>query len=296
MSDLSQSKKNLRGIVFMLLAMGSFVFNDAFVKLLRVHWDTGQLLVIRGCFALALLAVWLRLAGAQDKLGHLGRKPLILRGALEGAIAFCFITALGRMALADITAILLLAPLIITALSMIFFSEKIGWRRWSAVVIGFIGALLVIRPGGNSIPLDALILAFLSVLGVGIRDLLTRKLPAEAPSVVVSVTSVLGTMAIGAAISTAGAAWQPVTPYLLLLAALAAGTVVAGNYSIIEACRDVELSAIMPFRYSVIVWAVLLGIVVFDEWPSLLALGGIFLIVASGLYTAHRERVRRSGN
>lgn len=295
MSEISQSKKNLRGILFMMLAMASFVLNDALVKLARVEWDTGQILIVRGCFALALLAVWVRLAQATDRLGMLVRKELVLRGALEAMIAMAFITALGQIALADITAILMLAPLVITALSIVFLDERVGWRRWTAVLVGFIGMLLVVQPGSNTMPTGALILALISVLGVGARDILTRRLPADAPSIVVSVTSVIGTMLGGAVLTVGFSAWQPVTPYLLLLSVSAAGFVVLGNFSIIEACRDVELSAVTPFRYSMILWAILLGALIFGSWPTPVALAGIALIGVSGLYTLHRERLRRMG-
>lgn len=282
----------MRGIIAMMLAMALFVLNDTVVKLARMHWDAGQILVVRGLFALALLAFWLSLGRFWDRVGMIRHRTLILRGALEAGIAAAFITALGMMPLADITAILMLAPLIITALSMVLFGEKVGWRRWSAVVVGFCGMLLVVQPGG-AIPFSALVLALLSVIGVAFRDIVTRRIPAEIPSVIVAITSTLGTLVGGTLISGTGAGWQPATPYLVLLMASAAAFVMLGNYAMIEACRDVELSVVSPFRYAVMLWAVLLGIVVFGDWPTPIALAGIALIGASGLYTLHRERIRR---
>ena len=292
MNTLSQSQKNLRGIIAMMLAMALFVLNDTFVKLARVHWDAGQTLVVRGVFALVFLLVWLKLSGIADRLGTMFHRTLVLRGAIEGMIATSFITAISEIPLADITAILMLAPLIITALSMVIFGEKIGWRRWSAVVVGFCGMLLVVRPGG-SIPLFSLGLALLAVIGVGFRDIVTRRIPPEIPSVVVAITSTLGTFLGGALVSAGGMGWQPATPHLLMLTGSAAAFVVLGNYAMIEACRDVELSVVSPFRYAVMLWAILLGIVVFGEWPTPIAIAGLVLIGASGLYTLHRERIRQ---
>lgn len=276
----------------MVLAMALFTLNDTVVKLARVDWEAGQVLVVRGVFALTLLMIWLKLAGVADRLRMMFHPAVVLRGLIETVIAPAFITAVGLMALADITAILMMAPLIITALSMIFFGEKIGWRRWSAVFVGFGGMLLVVQPGGG-VPLKALALALLSVIGVGFRDIVTRRIPAEIPSIVVAITSTAGTMLGGVLLVGAGEAWHPLTPHLLLLTGSAAAFVILGNYAMIEACRDVELSVVSPFRYIVILWAVALGILVFGDWPTPLAIGGIALIGVSGLYTLHRERVRQ---
>ncbi|MFN3482800.1 MAG: DMT family transporter [Rhabdaerophilum calidifontis] len=282
----------MRGIIAMMAAMGFFVINDTLVKLVRQHWDTGQIIVVRGVFALVLLFGWVALAGQLGRIQAILRPDLATRGLIEAVVAASFITALGMMPLADITAILLAAPLLITALSMVLFGEAVGWRRWSAVAVGFLGMLLVVRPGGNAAPPLALGLALVSVLGVALRDLMTRRVPTDIPSVIVAVTSTLGTLAAGLALMAGGGAWHALAWEPVLILAAAAAFVLAGNYAVIEACRDVELSVVSPFRYVVIVWAVLLGILVFGDWPAPVALGGIALIVASGLYTLHRERIR----
>jgi drug/metabolite transporter (DMT)-like permease len=291
-----QAKKNLRGILAMIAAMGMFVLNDTLVKLARVHWDAGQVMAVRGLMALLLMSIWLKLSGTADRIGLVLRPVLLRRGLLEAAIATAFITALGAIPLAEITSILMLAPLMITALSMVFFGEKVGWRRWSAVFVGFCGMLLVVRPGGQIAPPFALSLAFASVIGVAMRDITTRQIPVEIPSSIIAITSIFGTLFAGLALSAFDTGWQPATPYLLGLMAGAAFFVMLGNYAIIEACREVELSVVTPFRYVVIVWAVILGILVFGDWPTPLALAGIALIGASGLYTLHRERVRQKAD
>ncbi|HRE21578.1 MAG TPA: DMT family transporter [Rhabdaerophilum sp.] len=290
---MSQAQKNLRGIVAMMLAMGLFVINDTLVKLARVHWDAGQIMAVRGFFGLALMAIWLRQSHALGKLNLVLRPPMLGRGALEAGIAATFITALGFMPLAEITAILMLAPLLITALSMIFFGEKVGWRRWSAVVVGFLGMLLVVRPGDGAFPLFALVLAFVSVLGVAARDITTRRLPLDVPTAVIALMSIIGTTLAGLILSLFGDGWRPITPQLAVIIGSAALFVAMGNYAIVAACRDAELSVVSPFRYVVIIWAVLLGILVFGDWPSPIALAGIALIGISGLYTLHRERIRQ---
>lgn len=293
MTDRSQSQKNLRGILAMTIAVGLFIINDTLVKLARAHWDTGQVLVVRGVFTLLLLAGWLGFARQFSQLPMIFRRDLLTRSVIEGVVAITFIMALGLMPLADITAILLATPLLITALSVIVLGEKVGWRRWSAVAVGFAGMLLVIRPGGSAIPPLALALALAAALGVAARDLMTRRVPADVPTVIVAVTSTLGTLVAGGVMAMQGAGWKPLEGQMLLILAAASVFVLAGNYAMIEACRDVELSVVSPFRYIVILWAVLLGILVFGEWPNPLAVLGIVLIVGSGLYTIHRERVRQ---
>jgi drug/metabolite transporter (DMT)-like permease len=240
-----------------------------------------------------MMVVWVIASGHLARLGELRRRSLLFRGVLEASIATAFVTALGALPLADITAILLMAPLLITALSMIVFGEQVGWRRWSAVVVGFIGMLMVVRPGGATLPLVPLLLALASVVGVALRDLMTRKMPADIPTVLATTTSTLGTLVGGLILVGLGGEWRPISPTIALSLAAAAGFVVVGNYAIVEACREAELAVVSPFRYTVIVWAVILGFLVFGEWPVPLAMGGIALIVGSGIYTLHRERIRR---
>lgn len=275
----------------MVISMACFVVNDTMVKLLRVEWGPGQVLLIRGLFSLMVFGVWIALAGQLGKIRQVFHPQVAQRATLEAFVAYTFIAALGMMAIADITAILLAAPLLITAFSALFLQEKVGWRRWSAITLGFVGVVMVVQPGKGTIGLLALALAVLSTIGVAFRDLLTRRIDAEASSVVIALATTLGTVVVGAGLMFSEGV-PVLTPGLLALAAMAAVMVAIGNYCVIEACRDVELSVVSPFRYTIILWAVLSGMLVFGEWPGVLALCGIGLIMASGLYTAHRERVR----
>jgi drug/metabolite transporter (DMT)-like permease len=288
----TQAQQNLRGILAMMLAMMLFVANDALIKTVRVEWEAGQILVVRGVFAFTFIALWLSITKGWVPIPRAGRGKVLARAGLETIIAIAFITALGMMALADITAVLMLAPLLITAISRIFFGEIIGWRRWSAVWVGFFGMLLVVQPGWKLSSLG-LALAFASVLGVAWRDLLTRTIPQGFPGGVITLTTTLGTLTGGVLLSLFGMPWRPFTLEIVLILAGAAVLVAVGNHAIIIACRDVELSVVSPFRYSVILWALLFGALLFGDLPNMLAFAGIGLIVASGLYTLHRERIRQ---
>ena len=136
-------------------------------------------------------------------------------------------------------------------------------------------------------------MAFGSAVLVAVRDVMTRRMPVAVPSLMLTLTTTLGTMAGGIAMLAAGQSWQPLTTPVLLILAGAALLVLIGNFAIIEAFRDADISAVSPFRYSVILWAGILGFSVFGEIPTALSLVGLALVIASGLYTVHRERVRR---
>jgi drug/metabolite transporter (DMT)-like permease len=283
-----QRASGLMNILAMCAAMALFVANDTLVKIAAVHWPAHQIMFLRGLFALgvtfSLVVAMRELEGMQ----FLKRPLVALRCGIEGFVAFTFITALALMPIADITAILLLSPLLITVAAAFFFKEQVRWRRWLAVIIGFVGMLLVVQPGGNSLGWPAL-LALGSTFGVAARDLLTRRLPPEVPSTVVAFGTTLATTLTG------GCVWlfnpgAPVTVEPLMACAAAAVLVALGNLAIVYAFRRVETSLVSPYRYTVIVWAVLSGYLVFGDVPTVLSWAGIGLIVGSGLYTLYREQ------
>jgi len=288
-AHLLQSKNNRRGIILALCAMALFVCNDSLVKLATASFVNGQVLVIRGLFATSIMLTVVLLSGQGKSLRFMFTPMLMARGIAESMVALCFVTSVAQMALADLTAILQVTPLIITLFSVVLGIETIGWRRWSAVIVGFVGVLLVVKPGGNAFNIYA-VLALFSCILVAFRDLMTHKINPAIPTVVVSLTTTLSVVIIGVLLGLDS--WKPIElqPTLYLLAA--AIFVSAGNMSIVKAYRIAHPSAVSPFRYSVVIWAFLSGFVVFGEIPDALAIIGTLLIVASGIYTVHRERVR----
>jgi drug/metabolite transporter (DMT)-like permease len=289
----NQAQKNLRGIAFMLLAMAGFMCSDTLLKIARKDLQAGQILLIRGCFALIILLLVMIVTSQLGTMRQIHDRRLLLRGGIEGCIAVLFVIAIGGMALADITAVILMTPLLITLFAVLFLGEKVGWRRWSAILIGFLGVLLVLRPGESAVPLWAGLAALGSALLVPARDILTRQIPARISSLAITITTTLCTTAAGLVHMLATTGWVP-PPTPALLAALAAAIfVLIGNYAVIEAHREADLSVVSPFRFSSIVMALGLGIVIFGEWPTGWSLIGATLIAGSGLYSAHRERVRR---
>ena len=284
--------RNLKGILAMCAAMALFVANDTLVKLATVHVAAHQILFLRGIFASAFVLIAVFWTGMWRHWKEMANRLLLLRCLLEVFVAYTFILALGVLAIADLTAILLLSPLIITAISALALKETVRWRRWLAVILGFAGMLLVVKPGGSGFQAAAL-LGVVSTIGVAFRDLVTRHLADTLPTLLVATAGILSLTAFGGLLSL-GLPWQPLDSHVILLLAGAALTVLLGNVAIIMAFRDVDASAVSPLRYTVIVWAVLAGIVIFGDIPEPTAWLGILLIVGSGLYTLYRETVLAS--
>jgi drug/metabolite transporter (DMT)-like permease len=283
---------NIRGIIAMCLAMALFILNDIFVKLASNHWPVHQILIIRGVMATILVFGLIFYFREQGRIKEILHPLVVLRGIVESFVAYAFITALTTMPLADVTSILMISPLLITAAGAFFFGEDVRWRRWMAIAVGFVGMLLVVRPGGSDFSF-ATILAILSAFGVAGRDLLTRVMPKTIPSLLVTLSSTMSVMIAGIGVSLV----KPLVGYdsnAMIYCAGAAITVALGNYATVMAFRDVEVSVVAPYRYTLIIWAVLGGYLVFGNGPAPIAWLGIFLIIASGLYTINRERIAKS--
>jgi drug/metabolite transporter (DMT)-like permease len=216
---------------------------------------------------------------------------VILRAVLEASIAFLFITSVAVLPLANITAVLQATPIIMTLIAALVGMEQVGWRRWSAVIVGFAGVLLIVRPGLAGFDLYAL-LAFATAALVAGRDFATRAIGAHVPSIIVTLSTSIGVCLAGFALGVAED-WRPLQAFDLGVLLAAAILVTAGNLAVITAFRGTEVSLISPFRYTNVPSAIILGFAVFGELPDRLAVAGIALIVGSGLYTLHRERLRR---
>ena len=291
---MSPAVANRRGILAMLAAMTLFTANDTLLKIATAGLPPGQIMAVPGLFAVALVVALLAGRGEAGHLRDLRQPAVFLRGALEAAIAFLFITSLSRLPIANVNAILQATPIILTFLAVALGLEQVGWRRWSAVVVGFLGVLFIVKPsmaGMNAYALMALASAAL----VAVRDLVTRRVGSSVPTAVVALAGTVAVMLAGFALATTEA-WRPLTGGEIALLALAAVLVTAGNLAIVTAFRVGEISAVSPFRYSVVITSLAAGYLVFGEWPDLSSCLGIALVVASGLYTLHRERVRSQGS
>ena len=282
---------NRRGILSMLLAMFFFILNDTLLKLASVTLPAGQIMAVRGVFATAMAACIVAATGRLGDVRKLASPFAVLRACLEAVVAFLFISSLSHLPIAIITAIVQSTPLIMTAAMVVLGMERVRWRRWSAIAIGFAGVLVIVKPGPEGLNVYALVALAAAVLVAG-RDLATRFVPPDVPSTVVALVS---TAAVGlaGALAGLGETWPPLGGREMAYILGAAVLVTLGNLANIMAFRGTDVSVVSPFRYSVILWAILLGIAVFGELPDPTAFLGIALIVGSGVYTIHRERMRQ---
>jgi drug/metabolite transporter (DMT)-like permease len=283
---------NRRGAALMTFAMACYVLNDACVKLTTDRLPPGQVLAVRGIFAVAiLLAVAVALHRLQGDWRTLLRPLVALRCALELATALASVIALALVPLALVTSLMMTAPLIISIAAM-----ALGWERWNArrlagTLAGLLGVLVIIRPQPGAAPLPAwgIASALLCAALLAARELATRRLPPEAPSWMVALVAAAAVCAGGGALGLAEA-WPALARSDGGLLAAAAVFAALGNYALIAACRRGELSAIVPFRYSNIVWALTAGHVLWSHTPDGQALVGIAMIVTGGLLSMGRHR------
>lgn len=283
------STSNLRAIAAMLVGQATFTINDALIKLAAEGMPGGQAIFLRGVMAFTV-AFTICAAVGQLKFstlrGH-GR-VLTLRNIGEIGATIFYLSALFHLPIATTTAILQFIPLAITASAALFLAEPVGWRRWLATGIGFLGVMLIIRPGSDSFSAYTL-LALTGVCFSVLRDLSTRRINRQVPALLL-VTISAATVTIAATGFALFETWVVPQPKSLALLAGAAVFLLGGYYFMVDAMRYGEVAVVSPFRYSVILWAILVGIVIWGEWPDAMALIGTAIVTLAGLYTFMRER------
>lgn len=284
---------NMRGALLMCLSMAAFTLGDAAIKATGGDLPLSQLLVIRGVLASsALLAMAWYFKGLRLRLPRQDWVRIGIRGASEAIAAFFFLSALLAMPFANVTALLQMLPLAVTLGGAIVFREAVGWRRWTAIAIGFCGMLLIVRPGTEGFT-GASVYALCAVLAVTVRDLITRRISSDVPSLTVTfVCSVMVTLF--AAGWSVGQDWVAMTPRLTGLVLLATTFIIGAYLFSVMVMRVGDVSFVAPFRYTGLVWALVLGLLVFGEWPDTLTLVGAAIIVATGVFSLLREaRLKR---
>ncbi|MEL6296615.1 MAG: DMT family transporter [Pseudomonadota bacterium] len=286
---------NIRGAFLMMASMASFTLNDVCIKATGGALPLFQLLTLRGILATALILGLVRAMGGLDL--RIGRQDWVLigiRSAAEVGAAFFFITALLKMPLANVTAILQVLPLTVTLGAALLFREAVGWRRFAAILFGFVGVVLILRPGPEGFNVFALY-ALGAVLCVTVRDLTTRRMSADVPSMTVTLAASVGVLVFSAIATVATEEWAPLDTRLALLVAGSSFLIIGGYLFSVLVMRTGDISFIAPFRYTGLLWALLLGWAVFGHWPDPLTLLGAGIVVASGLFTLYRERLVLQG-
>ncbi|APO75045.1 DMT superfamily inner membrane transporter protein [Rhizobium etli 8C-3] len=284
--------RNTQGAIFMSLAMAGFSSSDALSKSVISYMNAGQIIFIRGVFTSILVYLIARHLGALRSWRIVLKPIIILRVVCEVLAAVSYITALGMMPIANASAILQSLPLVVTFGAALFFGEPVGWRRWSAILVGLLGVMIIIRPGPEGFT-PAALLCVASVLVTAGRDLATRSIDPEIPSLMVTVVTAMSVAFFGALLMPALGGWQPVSLTSLSHLLLASVLVLIGYQSVILAMRTGEVSFVAPFRYTSLIFSALLGVFFFSEVPDFWTLCGAAVVIASGLYTFYREAKRR---
>jgi len=280
---------NQLGALLMMGSMAGFTFNDTLVKAVGGALPLSQILTLRGIVTSVLIYALARKMGALH--WHLPRRDwglIAARCGTEVAATYLFLTALMVTPIANLTAILQALPLTITLGAAVFFGEPVGWRRLTAILVGFCGILLIVRPDVDGFG-EGTLYALGAVVAITGRDLLTRRMSPEVPSLVVTLLASLSVL-VFAILMSIQVTWQPVS--LPNLAALvgAALFIFVGYLCSVMTMRVGDVAFISPFRYTGLLWALFLGWLVFGDWPDALTLLGAMIVVATGLFTLYRER------
>lgn len=274
----------------MMISQAAFTTNDALVKIATFSLGVGQIMLVRGVVATGLMAllVW--------RLGHLQpvstmRHPAVVAriiGEIGGTIFY--LIALAHLPIANVSAVFQALPLAVTMSAALFFGEQVGPRRWLAIAAGFVGVMIIVRPGLEGFSVYSLyVLACVACCTV--RDLATRRIPESVPSTFISLLTALAVTVSGAFMIPFTGGWMALSPSVLLTLVAAAVLVLTGYQFIIQCMRIGEISFVAPFRYTALLWAIAAGILVFGSFPDLPMIVGASIVVGSGLYTLYRERV-----
>ena len=289
--------ENLRGILFMLLAMVGFTVEDIFIKQLSGHMSVGQILVLLGAAGGVLFWGYLVVRREAVFSRAAWHPALVARALCEGLGAMCFATALALVDLSVVASVFQALPLVITMGAALFLGETVGWRRWSAIFAGFMGVMMIIRPGFEAFN-PSVLLVLVAVICIAARDLITRRMRAGVSAAMVSLQA-YGAVALAGFGLIAIQGSELIRPTALDWQLLAGVTLfsIIGYIAIVTATRLAEASVVTPFRYSRLVFSMAGGMLVFGERPDAMTIAGASLIIGSGLYTFLREHriARRLG-
>ena len=284
-TGLDQRSARFAGIGLMLLSIFMFSFGDALGKFMVATYSVGQLLWLRACAALLVLSpmIW----GHRAEFMRLERPWLqLLRVTLSTLEVAAFFLAAAYLPLADVITYYLASPIFVTALSAIVLREHVGWRRWSAILIGFCGVVIALRPSSQTVSWPATI-ALGGSLSFAVLMLITRSLRAT-PDIVLASSQFAGTFLLGALMSPIG--WVTPSPGSLGLFAAAGCISVTALLCVNRSLKLAPASVVVPYQYSMIVWAVMFGYIVFGDVPSVATVAGAAIIIGAGLYIFLRER------
>ncbi len=281
---------NMKGAVLMTLSMAGFTLNDACMKALAGDLPLAQAVVLRGVLASVLIYLLGRGLGAlRFDLPAREWKLIGLRAVAEVGATYTFLSALFNMPIANVTAILQALPLTVAMAAWLFLGEPLGWRRVLAIGVGFIGVLLIVQPGGSGFSCWS-IYALGTVACVTFRDIIVRRMAKTTPSMTVAFINAVAITLVFGMLSLADD-WAPVDARTAGILMLAAVFIFGGYLFSVMVMRVGEIGFVAPFRYTGLIAALIVGYLLFGDWPDVLTLLGAAIVVAMGLFTLYRERV-----
>ena len=281
---------NRRGIAAIVCGMAAFSISDVFTKLVALTHPLGEVFAVRGLFTVVLVGAAMGMTGDWRCLRLALGTGVLARSLLDAASSALYVAALLHLPMTDVSAVLLLSPVIVTLMAVLLFREEVDARRWLAVLLGFAGVLLIVRPAPASFNAWAIV-ALGAALASSFRDVLTRKLDPAIPTTVLTLASMCALTLVGVGLGSTGA-WLPLSAYELLLLLGGAAFFGLAIYFVALAFRGGEISVVTPFRYTALLWAGIAGYVGFGEIPDAWSLSGAALIVVSGLYVLRRNAER----
>ncbi|MDO5703838.1 MAG: DMT family transporter [Paracoccus sp. (in: a-proteobacteria)] len=281
--------ENFQGAMLMCAAMAAFTMNDTAMKFVTQDLPLYQSITLRGLTIMPLLALAARREGGLNlRVAPENRWPMALRTLGEVSSTVLFLNALKQMALADLSAIMQSLPLLVTLAAAMWFGETLGLRRMAAISVGLVGVLMILRPGTEAFDIWSAV-ALASVAGVVLRDLATRTFSRGATSTTIAFYAAAAVTAT-AFVFSLGEGWQMPTLMQAGLLLLSGAFLTVGYITVIATMRVGEIGFVAPFRYVSLVVAIVLGLIVFGEWPDLWTWTGSALVVGAGVYTILRER------
>jgi len=286
MNPDTQHADSLKGILAMIVAAFLLTLNDATSKWLMETYTVWQVLSVRQLFSVLLIVVYIYFVTGWSAIKVTNRTGMILRSFFFVGTTGTILVSFKLLPLVLVTAIAFSSPLFVVVFSHLFTDEAVGVRRWLAVMTGFAGVLMIVRPGASGFEL-VLILPVLAALFAGCRDIITRGLSRTDTSISILLWSNLAVVACAFAV-TSVQGWQALTGTATLLLLLNGALNASAHFLIIESLRLGEASLVAPFRYSGLIWATMLGLVIWGEFPDSWTLAGAAILVVSGVYIIER--------
>jgi drug/metabolite transporter (DMT)-like permease len=280
------AEQALPAILCMMGAVACLTSSDAIIKSMSNVYSVGQLLFIRSIFVWPWIFLFAARQGGLRALRLNSFSGHGVRGLLVIASTFLFVSGLQYLPLASAIAAIFMGPLFITAMAPIVLGERVGWRRWAAVAIGFIGVLVMVRPGTDAFQW-ALLFPIAGAMCGGLRDLITRRISqAESTLAMLAMTTVVIMLA---GVVSIPFGWGAFDFGHIGRFALSGAFVAGGHYLMIDAFRRGEAGLVAPFKYTALIWGIVIGFIVFGELPDVWTFAGAVIIIAAGLYVFYRE-------